>query len=319
MREALSFNNTIWDIMTSYQPLNEENLLVLGQTPSGGIHSSFFDKHIMNLVELDDSIVSNPKDIVVLLDKRRNEIKASLENLRIYKYIDIKGLEFWLKSSMLFWDRVSDSWEDPYENYFLKESFVLEDGTPLTGENNIPGVFGQSWTVCEETDAMWRIYSNEDKSAGKLFTGIRIETTAQKLLNVIYVDDDSMADTWLGLVQYLSEEEINNTLVSGIKNFNTSLGESFFNKRLEFDHEREFRAIKVLDSKTIELTSDYKRLAFPVGDMNTFIDSFVLDPRLTDSNYEVLKNRLIELGVKPEKIRKSDLYHFKPVTVSVKY
>ena len=92
----------------------------------------------------------------------------------------------------------------------------MEDKTPVDAQNNIPGVFGQSWTTREETDAMWRIYSKEDKTGGinnsRIQYGVRIKTTARKLLNVIYTDDLSMANIWIGKVRYMSEAEINQTL-----------------------------------------------------------------------------------------------------------
>ena len=169
---------------------------------------------------------------------------------------------------------------------------------------------------------MWRIYSKEDKAAGvdntSLFYGVRIETTARKLLNVIYVDDSAMAHTWIGKVLYKNEDEINASLSDGIVNINLALGDSFFNKRKEFDHESEFRAILLLDSNTIEHTSNYKRIAFPIECIDDFFDSFVLDPRLKEPNYQILKERLLTLGVNPQKISKSSLYHFEPITVKMR-
>lgn len=312
--------------MPNYKQINAENLLVEKATPSLTIHYSFYDKHVMNVVDDDfvieaDNLEDMLKEMGTTTNARLAKINEFLDNQHLYKYIDIHNLAFWLKDKRLYWDRVSDSWEDPYENYFLKEKFFLEDGTVFGADNNIPGVFGQSWTIQQETDAMWRIYSKEDKTGGvdnsRIFYGVRIETTARKLLDVVYVDDFSMANLWVGIVQYMGEAEINETLKGGITNMNEALAESFFNKRTEFDHEQEFRAMMLLDSKTIEQASNYKRIAFDIPNMDSFIDSYVLDPRLSDENFDALRSKLILLGVKPEKIKQSSLYRFSPIDVKV--
>lgn len=308
------------------KPIDSETLLVERADPEPEIHYSFYDTHVMNLVE-DNAVYSGSniteltKNAKVAIKERFDKINAELDSLPLFKYIDIRNLAFWLKAKRLFWDRVSDKWEDPYENYFLQEKFVLLDGTPIEAKDNIPGVFGQSWTTREETDAMWRIYSKEDKTGGvnssRIFYGVRIETAARKLLNVIYTDDSSMANTWIGKVRYMSEAEINQTLDGGISDINGALAESFFNKRNEFDHEWEFRAMTLLDSNNIIQTTSYKRIAFDVLDMDDFIESYVLDPRLTNENYELLRDQLIIMGVNPLKIKQSSLYHFTPIEVKL--
>lgn len=308
--------------MSIYKPIDSETLLAVRDNPMPEINSGFYDSHVLNLVADNEpysgdtfgELISNAKNSI---RERFNRINTELDNLHIYKYININNLRFWLQSKRLFWDRVSDSWEDPYENYFLKENFVLPDGTPVDASNNIPGVFGQSWTIREETDAMWRIYSKEDIDNPRTFYGVRIETTARKLLNVVYVGNASMANTWIGKVRYLSETEINQTLDGGVSRFNDTLADSFFNKRNEFDHEWEFRAVTLLDTNTINNTIRYKRIAFDIADMDDFIESYILDPRLSDDKYKLMCDQLVALGVNPSKIRKSSLYHFDPIEVTM--
>lgn len=306
--------------MSNYKPIDSETILAVRDNPKPSVHYSFYDTHVLNFI--DDFKPYEGKTTAELainaidsIRARVDKIKTELDGLHIYKYININNLRFWLQAKRLFWDRVSDSWEDPYENYFLKESFVLKNGTPVDASNIIPGVFGQSWSIREETDAMWRIYSKEDIDNPRTFYGIRIETTARKLLDAIYVGDSSMANTWMGKVRYLSETEINQTLNGGVSQFNDALADSFFNKRKEFDHEWEFRAVTLLDTNTINNTIRYKRIAFDIDDIGDFIESYVLDPRLSDDKYEQLHNQLVKLGVESSKIKKSSLYHFNPIKV----
>ena len=113
--------------MPKYTPIDSENLLVESEGKPSQIHHSFFDLHVMNLVD-DTDMSDYTKDN--FLAKMREDYKArldainiALDSQHIFKYIDIRNLEYWLKAKKLFWDRVSDSWEDPYENYFLKGAF----------------------------------------------------------------------------------------------------------------------------------------------------------------------------------------------------
>jgi hypothetical protein len=308
--------------MSNYKPIDSETLLAVRDNPMPNVHYSFYDTHIMNLMDDNkpyegETMAELAKNAIASIKERIDKLNAELDNLHIYKFININTLKYWLQVRKLFWDRISDSWEDPYENYFLKENFVLQDGTPVDASKNIPGVFGQSWTMREETDAMWRIYSKENINNPRTFYGVRIETTARKLLNLVYVGSVSMANTWIGKVRYLSEIEINQTLNGGVGQFNDTLADSFFNKRNEFDHEWEFRAVTLLDTNTINNTIRYKRIAFDIADMDDFIDSYVLDPRLSDDKYKLLFDQLIAWGVDSSKIRKSSLYHFNPIEVTL--
>src|SRR5947208_1397070 len=51
------------------------------------------------------------------------------------------------------------SWDDPYENILFKRTFQLPDGTPVSAEKLRDALWGQCWSLTEENDAMWRIYS----------------------------------------------------------------------------------------------------------------------------------------------------------------
>lgn len=309
-----------------YTPLNTENLLVSSSTTGKKtVHESFLDHHVLNMVEDITYSCSTPQELLVSMRKeypaRIMKINEELDNLHLYKFIDIRSLSYMLKDSRLYLDRVTDAWEDPYENYFFKEDLQLEDGRKISADNNLPGVFGQSWTYREETDAMWRIYSQDDVDENgkhkRNFHGVRIETTARKLLNLVYVDEDSMADTWVGKVDYLELDEINKRLQSATQSLRDDLGRSFFVKRKEFDHESEFRVMKLMDSSTIAQTEKYKRIAFNIPDISDFIDSYTLDPRLSPADYLSIRNDLINIGAAPAKISQSILYHFNPVKVTI--
>jgi hypothetical protein len=67
-------------------------------------------------------------------------------------------------------------WDDPFENFFLRSEVVGPEGERISIEGIAKDWYGQCWTLNEDTDAMWRIYSH-DKG------GIKIKTTIRKLFN----------------------------------------------------------------------------------------------------------------------------------------
>lgn len=139
--------------------------------------------------------------------KAANVISLDLD-APIYKYIPFKYLKLMIQNSNLYFGRVS-SWEDVYENWFLKEQMVLPSGEKGSAKELIPGVFGQSWTLQEESDAMWRIYSRLDRTLHDYLddTAVRIKTTARKLYNVIYANDEDFNTSYIGAVKYLSQND----------------------------------------------------------------------------------------------------------------
>lgn len=243
-----------------------------------------------------------------MVDTRLEEVLA----MRIFKFFSMKALIPLLKQGKLFIDRVK-TWEDVYENFFLKENFYSKSLEANIDTAEIAhGVFGQSWTYAPETDAMWRIYSAD-------MHGVRIQTTVGKLFSAVFVDDTCIADTWLGKVEYNSMDEINcfikkETEVDSSFIWRDLMPYTLFLKRTEFAHEKEFRIVKMLDSEMCKRLYDYKRLAFEIN-VNDFIEGILLDPRLEEGEFEAQKQELINLGIKSEIIEKSSLYHFEPLTI----
>ncbi len=56
----------------------------------------------------------------------------------------------------------TSKWEDVYENFMLKENFVV-NGKTYTIADLSNKYFGQCWTTKASSDAMWRIYSPDKK------------------------------------------------------------------------------------------------------------------------------------------------------------
>ncbi|CCX70002.1 pF11185 family protein [Prevotella sp. CAG:255] len=228
----------------------------------------------------------------------------------IYKFIPYKYLMTLIQGE-LYIKKIS-SWDDVYENFLFKEKFELEDQTPIDATNLISGIFGQSWTLEDETDAMWRIYSDvKSKDIGDC--AIRVKTTARKLFDTIYTNDECMATTYIGKVDYKLSGELDNwlrKLYLTVETLNRSFVDSLFIKRMAFSHENEVRIIINFGSDAEECQSDH--ISFSINS-ETFIDEYLIDPRLASKREECcIKANLLRNGINSSKIKVSDLYAFKP-------
>lgn len=220
----------------------------------------------------------------------------------IYKYIPLQFVMSMIQNQKLAINRIS-AWPDVYENYILKQNYMLYDGTHIDVINQADGVFGQCWTICPETDAMWRIYSQDLKS-------IRIRTTVEKLYDTLYQSDSNMADTYIGLVQYKTQSDINAYVLSlsplNASDFIAEVVKGAFVKRTEFSHEQEVRIVRILDSLQMNNIGDL--LYYPIN--SQFIEELCIDPRADNNLTQQLTNDLINVGASKNIIIKSSLYQF---------
>lgn len=245
--------------------------------------------------------------------KAGNVINLDLDT-PIYKYIPFKYLKLMIQNSNLYFGKVS-SWEDVYENWFLKEQMVLPTGEKGDAMDLIPGVFGQSWTLQEESDAMWRIYSKLDRTQHDYLddTAVRIKTTARKLYNVIYANDEDFYTSYIGAVKYLSQDDFlkMQDSLSPLNPLDLSevFVKSYFFKRAPFEHEKEVRPILIYSPKHENFGRD--GVSFDI-DFDNLIDEMVTDPRLTPDEYRTVRGQLIGLGAKSDKVRNSELYNIPP-------
>ena len=245
--------------------------------------------------------------------KAGNVINLDLDT-PIYKYIPFKYLKLMIQNSNLYLGKVS-SWEDVYENWFLKEQMVLPTGEKGDAMDLIPGVFGQSWTLQEESDAMWRIYSKLDRTQHDYLddTAVRIKTTARKLYNVIYANDEDFYTSYIGAVKYLSQDDFlkMQDSLSPLNPLDLSevFVKSYFFKRAPFEHEKEVRPILIYSPKHENFGKD--GVSFDI-DFDNLIDEMVTDPRLTPDEYRTVRGQLIGLGAKSDKVRNSELYNIPP-------
>lgn len=179
-------------------------------------------------------------------------------------------------------------WEDPYENYILKCHYKNKNNENINVSNLMDQIFAQCWTSCEESDALWRIYSKDSK-------GLRLQTTIRKLLDTIFDDTDmkSIITSFIGKVEYLSiedieeylsdKETINNLFFNDLTN--RLRCESLLIKRKEFEHEKEIRLLYLVDSESIDIYYNSKKFSI---NPNNLIENVLLDPRMSDDYQNII-------------------------------
>jgi hypothetical protein len=204
-------------------------------------------------------------------------------------------------------------WDDPFENFFLKCVAVTGSGERVSLERLYKSWFGQCWTLMEESDAMWRIYSHDK-------TGVRVSTTIQRLFDSFYDAADRFAALkfFIGEVRYESRADIEAFLAR------TSFADIAFGgqakpfaetlciKREEFAHEGEIRLL-FNDAENQHVAASVVPFRF---DTAALIDSVVLDPRMPEADFQAARNEIQSYGYSGE-VLQSELYKFSPPVIRI--
>lgn len=209
-------------------------------------------------------------------------------------------------------------WEDPFENFLAKcPAWFVLSGLKGSLRGVFKNTFGQCWTYHKDSDAIWRIYSKENK-------GAKVRTTSRELLSAIYDLSSPFASMsyFIGEVQYLEENFIRSAFQNpsfGSSMVLDSTGRnqilSYLIKRKEFEHEAEVRLLfkYYKEGDDTELKTDV--WSFDVDPLVLF-DEVVFDPRVDDSQFNHYRDELVKLGYN-NKIEKSPLYQIPNLTIRI--
>lgn len=238
---------------------------------------------------------------------------------RVFRVFPVSRLEEVFQSGRITLVRPR-KWEDPCENQLYNITVIdRATGAAVSVESLRSCLYGQSWTLTEESDALWRIYS-EDKR------GVRVATTLGKLLRALWdgcggSDSVKSLRCFLGKVNYHTEADFQTRFGDGAHMLSGILDgsgrapvESLLMKREAFSHENEVRLIY----QETETSVDHGNFwSFPV-DPAALLDELCFDPRLPDECFEVLRQSFLKKYQFPGTIRKSELYRLpipKAVTI----
>lgn len=226
-----------------------------------------------------------------------DRLRASFVNSRI----SLSNPSLWLSS-------------DPFECYVLNSNHQLM----MMGEYHsypmkdfLKVLYGQSWSLVKDSDAMWRLY-------GKGGQGVRIKTTANSILAGLgkYESNRSLSKDLLlhiGAVNYMSEEEIDEEVLSidlernGDNGVFELLLKPFFIKRDSFRHEEEVR-FAILDKRKQVTDQEIQPiLELELSPMD-YVDEICYDPRSPLDDFDQRQQELLDLGYSGE-LTRSDIYN----------
>lgn len=196
-------------------------------------------------------------------------------------------------------------WDDPFENAFLQSVGVTSGGEDVSLEVLRERWYGQCWTTDKDTDAMWRIYSqNKD--------GVRVKTTVRKIFSGLWCNFkpiDAAERCFMGKVEYLErasiEEKINSYKIEYFaKSKNTA--NTLLLKRNEFKHESEVRILyQDIQSGSGDVIYQYD------FNFKSLIEEVTIDPRATSDELNMFSDYFSKIGVTAP-VNQSGLYSFTP-------
>src|SRR3989304_5726592 len=133
---------------------------------------------------------------------KNNFVDIDNPDLYIYRVFKANRLIEMFKTKKLVLVK-PELWDDPFENFLIKSSTPLPSGGIMSFRGVADCFYGQCWTLNQESDAMWRIYS-PDKN------GAKVKTTIRRLHKAIYNPNNEFASLsyYISKVMHMTEEEI---------------------------------------------------------------------------------------------------------------
>lgn len=177
-------------------------------------------------------------------------------------------------------------WEDPWENQIVnltKKSVLVADNTSIKCDVSISqGWYGQCWSCCAESDALWRAYTNSG-----LNRSVKIETTYKQLNDSLKLakEDDPTAKFYLNYVEYpknyqerfekVQNKHLENLIKKGYDKDTSRMLAALLTKRYAYKFEEEIRLLVHTESN-FEYVS--KEIYAYTIDISSMINSLELDP-----------------------------------------
>jgi len=227
---------------------------------------------------------------MIVIDTSAKHSLIGLENdgTEVYRLIEVHHL-FELFESKTLILVAPKLWDDPYEN-FLGHCYGVVPGEPdrrydYSGYAKL--IFGNCWTLNQDNDATWRIYSPDKRR-------VKIKTTVNKLYSLVSQIDDQWFRSYLGKVTYHPESEIRSNISKAIKagtfSVDDMIKDFYLKKRNVFTEENEIRLLvrlvkpgeRFINTK-YQYSDNLDICWLPIGNPADFIDEIVFDPRMPDS------------------------------------
>lgn len=226
-------------------------------------------------------------------------LKKSDHGKKIYRVMKLESFFQLVRDRRVFFSR-PDFWPDKHENIFLTQNIKV--GGESIGIGFKHQFYGQCWSLCKESDALWRLYGDDG-------CGVKISTSISTLYKALKAKHHF---SYVGRVQYLSIENLKKAVLrfidDGEMNF---LGESqavgpaktLLYKRVAYRHEQEIRAL-IFDADNKNRNESGIEANFDPCDV---IEQVTFGPRLEANSYQKFKADLESLGFNKPIVR-SALY-----------
>lgn len=224
--------------------------------------------------------------------------------LKIHRIFPFDRFIDFIRTGQLTLVKPSVHWEDPYENPLNRPITEVNTGKMLRIPHFEEGLFAQSWSLCEESDAIWRIYSQDKR-------GVLVSACARTLLIECQPRyKNPLEQVNLGKVRYKTRDELKQILESHdflrevfrAPLYSPGSSSVLLYKRDSFAHEQEVRL--VLSRHVSEVPGTTTTVDIPVENS---VDSVTLDPRLSSEEFERM-SYLIEKAGYAGQVRQSTLY-----------
>jgi len=210
---------------------------------------------------------------------------------KIYRIIAIDRLIGMLESKSNFLANPK-YWKDSFENFIFNTEIDVKNKKKYTSVLRNRG-YGQSWTLHDESEDMWKTYSPEIR-------GVKIQSNIRKLLKSLQASQKFYKTTtcFIGKVIYCNNEKIQK-LKQHRKTTKNSFGGNFGQaksllfKRNSFIYENEIRLI-FLDPNNRPHTKLYEYKC----DVFSLIDSITFDPRIDHEEFIIYNAKLRSIGFK---------------------
>lgn len=241
-------------------------------------------------------------------DKNFIDISPTLRRSFVYRIVPVHRLFelFENKQNVLVKPKM---WEDPFENFILQSNVKLSTGQLATLDIR-DQLYGQCWTLHSASDAMWRIYSPKGNA-------VRIRSTVQALAESLGRACGSLSyvEAFIGRVKYLPSKRLiqyaNDAFQAATIPYSRMFAQTLLVKRPAFKHEREVRLI-FLSSNPDSAKDDL--YAYGV-DPHTLIDQMMIDPRLSLTAVNALREEIKAKTAFRGPIKRSMLYATPPSLV----
>lgn len=256
------------------------------------------------------------------LSAKHHLVNVKNDDTKIYRLIEVHHLFELFESKQLV--LVSPKlWDDPYEN-FLNHCHGVDPRHPNTRisyHDYAKLLFGQCWTLNEDTDSTWRIYSPNR-------TKVKIRTTIKKLYACVSKINEQIFRSYIGKVTYHSESEIKKNISSEIQedklHYGNIIPDFYFKKRDTFKDEKEIRLMVRLHkeekySNALYQDPDNHNICkLPFENALDHIEEIIFDPRMPNSLVRAYKNHLLNTFHFKGECSKSTIYESPSLKIEVK-